>query len=137
MAITWYWNHIIGKMKYKHDKGYKAFHKQIMGGGNCLAILANYEEPHPMNDLKKKGWVVYGEFWNDIDHLKRCLGLMRPKYKAKWKNYEPTNIYEDVEEIKLNTYYKEYETIARAFTKAKVRVVLYYKEPKPKKGKKK
>ena len=121
MALYWNWQKDFGELIYKAPKGKKRF-KERLYKGNCLAVIAQYEEPGPTNDLKEPGYVCYGAFWADIEHLRRCLGL-----KGKGQN-----IYHNLTKIRLNTYYldKEMESIAMAFAKAKVTVELYYKEPK-------
>ena len=64
-------------------------------------------------------------FFNDITHLKKCVGLMKD-----WKG-ELRNLFKD-EWVKwrLNTYFKDTFSIAKVLTKAGYAVELYYEEIK-------
>jgi len=131
MAITWYWNHVLGYLHRKsgHPDDNRVYKAQIMGGGNCMAVLAvkantdDNGKPYP-----KPVWTVYGEFWNDPRHLTNCLGITKVAHTKKLHN-----LYEDATKVCLNTFYwKEIQPIAKAFAKAQIKVELYYKEPKEK-----
>lgn len=115
MALYWYWKNVIGELVYADGSK-----KRMYGGDgcNCLAVLAVQE--------KERGWVVYGEFWNDKEHLERMLGLRKSSYSDN-KNY-----YKDVKKVRLNTFFdhKELMKIAVPFIKAKTSVEFYYKKIK-------
>ena len=119
MALYWYWYNVIGELVYPNG-----FKKQMYGGDgcNCLAVLSQKNE--------KNKWTVYGEFWNDKEHLERMLGLR----KSSYRNGE--NFYSNVKKVRLNTFFdhKELMKIAMPFINRHTTVEFYYKEiKKPKK----
>lgn len=114
MAVNWYWDRKMGVITIE-QRGNK--HKINLYKANCLgALIYEYKD----TETKKNMYQFFG-FWNNEEHLKRCLGLDK-KY--------PDNIHTDFKKAKLNTYYKDSLIIAKNLVKAKIKVELYYKEPK-------
>ena len=82
-------------------------------------ILYEYKD-----EKTKKNMYMFHGFWDDIDHLKRCMGIV---------GKDTDNLYDCVVNLKLNIYFlpKEWYKIADLFTKyTKAKVELYYKKPK-------
>ncbi|MDE6947841.1 MAG: hypothetical protein K2P14_11710 [Anaeroplasmataceae bacterium] len=122
MSVNWNWKQKMGVMTLKQSTpNTKDVRLKIcIYQANCLgALIREYKD----TETKKDMYYFWG-FWNDTEHLKRCLGIV--------KGYD--NIYADdwqiIEKIKLNTYYKDCLKIADCFTKVGVKVELYYKEIK-------
>lgn len=122
MAVNWSWSERLGTMNFsqKHDEEvYK--YTLNMYSGNCLAaIIYEFKDQETGKDMYQ-----FNTFWNDIDHLKNCLGLS--------KDFK-TDLYDDesnhLDLIKLNTYYeKDALNIAKLFSKAGHKVELYYEKP--------
>lgn len=117
MSVNWLWKNKMGSIQWKNIDGKKITVEVYQG--NCLCVMI-----HTFKKDGKELYEFYG-FFNDENHLKRCIGLL--------KNYDGTicNLYKD-EWIKwkLNTYYKQSFTIANLLTKAGFAVELYYKEIK-------
>ena len=64
-------------------------------------------------------------FFNDLNHLKRCLGLLKC-----WDG-TTSNLFKNVIlKVKLNTYFKDCIKMAELFAKGGIKVELYYKEIK-------
>jgi hypothetical protein len=115
MAVNWNWNKKIGVATMLNHDGKK--NKLNIYEANCLGALI-YE----FKDENGKAMYQFYGFWNDIKHLKNCLGLSR-----EYKN----NLYKGVMlKIKLNTFYKDSVKMAGLFAKANIKVELYYKEIK-------
>lgn len=88
---------------------------------NCLgALIYDYK-----NEETKKDMYRFWGFWNDLEHLKNCLGLTKD-----YSNIYIDNGFQSVPKIKLNIYYKNCLKIAECFAKAGIKVELYYKEIK-------
>ena len=117
MSVNWLWKDKMGSIQWKNREG-QAFTVNVYKG-NCLCVMI-YEYTHEDKPL----YDFFG-FFNDDSHLKRCIGLMKDFDGNK------KNIYAD-EWIswKLNTYYKDYFTLAKWLTKAGFPVELYYEEIK-------
>jgi hypothetical protein len=125
MAVNWDWKAKKGEIQWLGNGEPPKTYKVTFYQANCLGALTY--------NFKEDGQDMYRfmGFWNDLDHLKRCLGLA--------KNYDNTyeNIYEGViKKIKLNTYYKDSIKIAELFAKAGHKVELYYEDIDKKRGKK-
>ena len=118
MAVNWSWKHKKGVLTWKTLNGNKA--KVNLYSANCLgALIHDYKDEETKKDMYQ-----FVGFWNDEQHLKRCLGLTRDLNGRE-------NIYKDVIlKVKLNTYYKDWKNIAPHFAKVGIKVELYYKEPK-------
>lgn len=115
MAVNWNWNKKIGVATMQNLKGEK--YKLNIYEANCLGALI-YE----FKDTNGKPMYQFYGFWNDIKHLKNCLGLSR-EYKD--------NLYKgEMLKIKLNSFYKDSIKMAGLFAKANIKVELYYKEIK-------
>lgn len=119
--LRWNWKKIIGEIVYE---GGTPYDKKRLYQGNCLAVVGSFCDPRPDNDLTEPGWCVYGEFWNDLDHLKNLLGL-NPKGGFG------DNLYSNVQKVRLNTFYrdgdpKEFDAMCKLFVKAHVTLELYY-----------
>lgn len=114
MAVTWDWKVKVGQLNYKD------YVLNIYSGGNCLAVQVWEGQD------EKTGIDVYqfNGFWDDTEHLKRCLGLS--------KGYEDIYKTSGLQSVQFNTYWKEsqYEIckMAKLFAKAGHKVELYYKE---------
>jgi len=134
--VRWNWNAKFGEMIYNfknHQTGKKVRYVVSIYKGNCLAVLLHtyYKKDE---DGKRKVFYEFRDYLNNEIQLKSNLGL------TKGNSY---NYYEEVSLVRLNTYYtrtaferKELMLIAKNFTKAGIKVSLYYKEPKPEKKKK-
>ena len=103
-------------------------------GGNCLAAcIYRYKAPtDDPKDIDPKtgkpriiGWYSFSGFWNDIQHVKNCLGMSKDHKDNIYKQCD-----EWVEKIHLNVFYPEMLQVAKLFAKAGIRVELYYKEIK-------
>ena len=117
MPVTWDWKAKKGEITWIGNGNPPKTYKVNIYQANCLGAQI-YEYKDDGVDMYR-----FMGFWNDLDHLKRALGLAR--------NYDKTyeNIYEGVvKKIKLNTYYKDSIKIAELFAKAGHKVELYYKE---------
>lgn len=114
--LRWNWKQILGSMKFGGEEYYRLYR------GNCLAVLGRLEDPTPRNGLDKPDYVVYGEFWNDAEHLRNCLGL-NPKFDSD-------NLYEGCEEASFNSYYmdEDMEAMIKLFAEAHIPVRIFYEE---------
>ncbi len=117
MSVNWSWKHKMGSIQWKNEDGKKITVNVYQG--NCLCVM--------VRTYKKEGKELYSfyGFFDDTNHLKRCIGLS--------KNYDGTiyNIYKgEWLKWKLNTYYEQSFAIARQLVKAGFKVELYYKEIK-------
>ena len=114
MSVNWKWGDKMGTVECKQGDNeytlnvYKA---------NCLCVLVyEYEKDG-------KHYYDYGGHFNDLQHLKVCVGLSKD-----WKG-EKENIYKNLwVKWKLNTYYKETFSIVKPLTQAGFTVELFYKE---------
>lgn len=119
MSVNWDWKAKKGVITWRNSKNDKKRFKVNLYQANCLGAL--------IYEYKEDGKEMYRfiGFWNDLDHLKRCLGL-----KKTYDNFLE-NIYEEnIVKIKLNTFYKDSVKIADLFARAGFKVELYYKEIK-------
>lgn len=117
MSVRWNWKRKMGSFIAKNPRGQK--YTINLYAGNCLAVLL-YE----YKGADGKDMYEFHGFFNDTIHIKRCLGLL------KYTREEKENLYKDAIKWKLNSYYPESMTIARAVAKSGGKVELYYKEPK-------
>ncbi len=115
MSVKWSWEQKMGSIQWKNLNG-----KNITVNvyqSNCLCTM--------IHTYKKDGKILYeycGHF-EDINHLKRCIGLSKNYVGTKKNGFK--NAWT---KWKLNTYYKESFSIARQLVKAGFKVELYYKE---------
>ncbi len=117
MSVNWLWKEKMGSIQWKTLDGKKI--SVNVYKGNCLCVM--------IHTFKENGKELYDfcGFFNDEEHLKKCIGLSKD-YDGK-----TTNIYKDEWlKWKLNTYYKQSFSIAKLLTKAGFKVELYYKEIK-------
>lgn len=116
MSVNWNWKHKMGVITFK-DEYTKERYDVNFYRANCLgALIYEYKE-----EATKKDMYIFKGFFNDITHLKRCLGLV--------KGYD--NIYKEIiTKIKLNVFYEENFVIAKYFAKANFKVEIYYEEIK-------
>jgi hypothetical protein len=114
MSVNWLWKNKMGTVTCKqHEQKYKL----TVYKGNCLCVLIyHYKEG-------KKNVYAFNNFFNDVEHLERCIGLRKcsdgtkeDMFKDSWIKWE------------LNTFFKESLKIAERLTKAGYPVKLYYKE---------
>ena len=116
MSVDWNWKDKIGTVECKQNKQEYTLNVYL---ANCLCVLVyEYEK-----DGKRH--YEYGGHFNDLQHLKVCIGL-----KKDWQGkYE--NIYKNLwVKWKLNTFYKETFSIAKTLTQAGFAVELFYREIK-------
>lgn len=139
MSVNWSWKHKMGEVTVVRQ--WKAEDKPIkfklnLYSANCVAaVIREYKEVDEAG--KKHNMYQFWCFWNDLDHLKRCLGLIK-NYDGKKDNlYDGHDDIDHWVKIKLNIYYPEMVKVGALFAKAKHRVELYYKEPKVCKNKEK
>ena len=116
MSVNWYWKDKMGTVEYKDEDG---VYTVSVYRGNCLCVLI-YE----FKEKEVEKYIFHG-FFNDLIHLKTCVGLTKD-YEGKY-----TNIYKGVwGKWKLNTFFKDSLQIANVLTKAGFPVELYYEEIK-------
>lgn len=128
MSVNWKWEDKIGEVfiEQEKEKGVKHSFKLDMYTGNCLAIvLYNYKVKDNDNGNMVEKYSLYCWF-SDMKHLKNCLGL---------SNQYKDNVLTEIKKVRLNTYYlndrvPELLKMAYLFTKANIKVELFYKEPK-------
>ena len=117
MSVNWLWKDKMGSLIYKYGDN-EPFQVNVYKG-NCLCVLVyEYEE-------NGKPMYAFNNFFNDVIHLKKCIGLMKD-HKGEFRN-----LFKD-EWIKwrLNTYFKDSLTIAKYLAQAGYPVELYYEEVK-------
>ena len=128
MAVNWNWKRKMGTIYCKNSKDQK--YKLNMYAANCLcAILYEYKDTET-----KENMYQFITFFNDFEHLKRCIGLA----KTQQYNYEtkkPESVYDNLfknewKKIKLNIAYKDMAKMGELLAKAGFKVELYYKEVK-------
>ena len=112
MAVNWNWKNKMGTITFVNGVGKK--YKETLYQANCLGVLV-YEYTKD-----NKHMYEFGGFWDDLAHLKRCLGLVKGE----------ENIYSNVVKIRLNVFYKDCLKIAELFAKANIKTILYYEEEK-------
>ena len=145
MAVNWLWKSEKGwyKLVQKHtfesgevdlltgEKKLKTVTRKFkigLYGGNCLAAIIHRYKQLNEETGKMEGWYTFCGFWNDMEHLKRCLDV---KHNFKENIYGKEYSSDDyIESIHLNVWYPEMLQVAKLFAKAGIRVVLYYKEIK-------
>lgn len=123
MSVNWSWKEKKGVMYFKqsHPTAGDFKFKVNIYGANCLgALIYDYKD----EETKKDMYEFFG-FWGNLEHLKNCLGL-----KKGYNNIYNDKGFQVVLKVKLNTYYKNYLKIAECFSKAGIKVELYYKEIK-------
>lgn len=137
MSVNWSWKHKMGEITIRGRKGFKNY-KVNLYHANCLcAMIYEYKD----KETKEKMYQFYG-FFNDEQHAKRCLGIEPTKtYDYEQKKYvtEKENIYKDEwVKVSLNIFYKDMEKFAKLLARAKfdkMKIEIYYKEPKQAKKK--
>ena len=159
MSVNWLWKHEMGYriqvQKHTYKSGVDIFGNDVLktetkkfkikmyAGSNCLAVFTwEFKEDSVDENGKHKMRNMYRMvgFWCDKKHMENMLGL-HPKDGYGDNCYsEAENPENYVELLVLNTYYKQEckEILSRAqeFTKAGIKIKLFYKEPKwAKKGK--
>ena len=116
MSVNWYWKEKMGTVECMDNEGK---YELNVYRGNCLCVLI-YE----FTEKEVEKYVFHG-FFNDITHLKTCVGLQKDY------NGDTNNIYDGIwVKWKLNTFFKDCLQIANVLTKAGFPVELYYKEIK-------
>lgn len=120
MSVNWSWKNKMGEFVDSYDQTANLYE------ANCLAAII-YEWKETDEETKEvKNMYQFGGFWNDKEHLERCVGL-RKRYEGIKEN-----MYSDCKAIRLNTYYKSSMDIAQCFARAKMpnfKIELYYEEP--------
>lgn len=120
MSVNWSWKNKMGEFVDNYDQTANLY------TANCLAAIIYEWKETDKETGEVKDMYQFGGFWNDKEHLERCIGI-----KKRYDNTK-ANIYEDYKGIKLNTYYKESMEIVKCFVKAKLpnfKIELYYEEP--------
>ncbi|MCM1556208.1 MAG: hypothetical protein NC087_01600 [Anaeroplasma bactoclasticum] len=115
MSVNWSWKERMGVMylKQSHPATGEFKFKINIYGANCLgALIYDYKD----EETKKAMYQFWG-FWNDITHLKRCLGLVKG-----FDNIYVDKGFQSVLKVKLNTHYKDCLKIADCFVKAGIKV---------------
>ena len=120
----------------------RKFKLDIYAGSNCLAVFCYdfYGESDDPNKIDKKTGqrkVVkkyqFCGFWNDRKHMENMLGMHPREYGGNCysKEHDPDDY---MEKLVLNTYFelecKEILRCAKEWTKAGIKIELFYKEPK-------
>lgn len=117
MSVNWYWKDKMGSLMYKY-RDHEPYQVTVYKG-NCLCVLVyEYEE-------NGKPMYSFNNYFNDIIHLKKCVGLMKD-HKGEFRN-----LFKD-EWVKwrLNTFFKDNLSIAKVLAQAGYPVELYYEEVK-------
>lgn len=112
MSVNWLWKDKMGEISCQ--RGERKYKLNVYSG-NCMCVMVYHytENGEPY-------YMCHG-FFNDAEHLKKCLGLVQGHdniYEKEWKKW------------KLNTYFKDSLTLAKLLTQAGYKVELYYKEIK-------
>ena len=116
MSVDWNWKDKIGTVECKQDDQEYTLNVYL---ANCLCVLV-YE-----CEKDGKRYYEYGGHFNDLQHLKVCIGLSK-----NWQG-KKENIYKNLwVKWKLNTFYKNIFSIAKTLTQAGFAVELFYKEIK-------
>ena len=116
MSVNWNWTDKMGTVECKNDEREYTLNVYL---ANCLCVLV-YEF-----EKNGKSYYEYGGHFNDLTHLKACIGLSKD-----WEG-KHNNIYKDLwVKWKLNTFYKNTLSIAKTLTQAGFAVELFYKEMK-------
>jgi len=122
---------IIGTLtlvQYQQDEEKPRKFKIQIRQGNCLAVfLYVYKEEHPEDPKRPYIHQLCG-FLADEAHLKDCF--------KEWKSWVFPSLFmstKEIENIRLNLYYKEAKTLLKYMVKDGLKVQCYYKEPKGKK----
>jgi len=112
MSVYWNWNNKMGKIEC--DNCFLSVYQ-----GNCLCVILHEKI------IDNERIFEFNTFFNDIDHLKKCIGLKKVNgnqrenlFANTWKKWF------------LNTYYKESLILAKYLTQAGYPVELYYEEVK-------
>lgn len=125
MSVNWSWKMKQGEIHWRLRDG--SIYKDNFYRANCVgAVIHDFREKDETTG-KLKNMYNFTTFWNDYEHLKRCLGL------SKSYNYdgEKHNLYEGkIYKVKLNIFYKDMLIVGRLFAEAGFKVELYYKEIK-------
>ena len=97
---------------------------------NCVgAVIYEWKQKDEKTGKAQDMYQFWG-YWNDLNHLKRCIGLIKD-YNGNYSNlYNGSMDSDKWVKLKLNVYYREMLTVARLFTKAGYKVEIYHKEPK-------
>lgn len=128
MSVNWLWKSEKGEFVYKCKDGEFKGEKFKVGmyGGNCLcAHIYRFKKLNEQTGKKEKYYNFWG-FWNDIEHLKNCLG-MNPKKGYKDDMYKDDSMYQLVK-IRVNAFYPEMMKVAELFAKAGYKVEVFYKK---------
>lgn len=97
---------------------------------NCVAAVVYEFKQKDEETGKIHNMYNFWTFWNNLNHLKRCIGLIKD-YNGNYSNLYNGSVDSDKwVKLKLNAYYKEMLTVASLFAKAGYKVEIYYEEPK-------
>ena len=122
MAVNWNWNMKMGVITWNNSNTEKVEKVKVnLYKGNCLGVVINDYKDKETN----KKMYQFVTFFNDLDHLKRCLGLLKC-----WDGTTSNMLKNVILKVKLNTYFKDCIKMAELFAKVGIKVELYYKEIK-------
>lgn len=99
-------------------EGKKTYTRNIYRANCLFAVISEWYDTVKAQEMYE---VHY--FFEDADHLKRCLGLKKNHEGEKYDMYANCFV-----SMRLNTFFKESITIAKLFTRAGHEVTLYYEE---------
>ena len=133
MSVNWSWKDKMGEIdlvQKSHEDGTERHFTLNLYKANCIcAILYEYKNE------KGKDMYQFEGFFNDIHHLKRCIGLEASyeyNYELKKRVKVVENLYNKEDSywnlIKLNIAYPYMLKMGELLAKAGFRVELYYKE---------
>lgn len=121
MSVNWNWKDKIGFVAWKSNEPMKKGFRWNIYRANCLCcMIYEYKE-------EGKEYYRFQCWFNDKEHLQRCLGL---KGKEKTDLFKDWYLSHHIKYIKLNMYYKECEVLMKYFTMAGYQIRTYYQEPK-------
>lgn len=120
MPVQWNWEKKEGEVVWKvkpnctDPKVVERGFSWSIYPGNCLAVfIFEFIEEESNEEMYK-----FMTFFNDIHHMKKCLGLEKD-YKGEKVNLF-NDLYRDyeIDYIKLDTNYPDWEKLSKAFIEA-------------------
>lgn len=121
---------VISVTRTRPDNQEQIRFKLNMYSANCVAAVVYEFKQKDEETGKIHNMYNFWTFWNDMNHLKICLGLKKDWQGKKNNLYDGSYDMDCWTKIKLNKYYTEMLEVGSLFAKAGFNVEYYYKEPK-------